>query len=68
MKASPMVSPRSNGVLALIVTALFWGIGWLAMKVKPAVSDDPTRSTRKATATWGRPQQIPAAITRGQRL
>ena len=28
-----MISPRSLGVLALLVTALGWGLGWLAMKV-----------------------------------
>lgn len=29
----PVTSTRSLGVLALLVTALGWGLGWLAMKV-----------------------------------
>jgi drug/metabolite transporter (DMT)-like permease len=32
-KISPVLSPRSLGVLALLVTAIGWGLGWLAMKV-----------------------------------
>ena len=28
-----MIQPRSLGVLALLVTALGWGVGWVAMKL-----------------------------------